>query len=151
MIKPFEYYVNENLVRKSIPNLGMARSLLQKAEVRLRRVMNEKITKSESSIIFEDIYESLREASQSLMEIKGYKPYSHEALIAFLKGYKMLNDGEVNVIDSYRMLRNSSVYKAEEISSEKCAEALEFAKQALPEIREKFEQLTKEGVKWKIE
>ena len=85
MIKPFRFYIAENLVRKSVPNISMATSLLQKAEIRLRRIAREKISDSESSIVFEDIYESLREASQSLMEIGGYKPYSHEALISFLK------------------------------------------------------------------
>ena len=43
MIKPFEYYINEKLVRKSVPNISMAKSLLQKSEIRLKRVKNEKI------------------------------------------------------------------------------------------------------------
>ena len=61
MIKPFGYYINENLVRKSIPNISMAKSLLQKSEIRLKRVKNEKISDENSSIVFEDIYERWRE------------------------------------------------------------------------------------------
>lgn len=144
MIKPFDYYISENLVRKSTPNVSMARSLLQKSSIRLKRAISGKISSDDASIIFEDIYESLREASQSLMEVKGYKPYSHEALIAFLKENKMLKDSEIIAFDNYRILRNNSVYKAEEISSEKCVEALEFAKQTIPKITEKFNHLSKE-------
>lgn len=143
MIKPFEYYIKENLVRKSTANISTAKSLLQKAEVRLKRIIISKIEENESSIVFEDIYECLREASQSLMEVKGYKPYSHEALISFLKEQKLLSDEEVNVLDNYRILRNNSVYKAEKVSFQKCLEALEFAKKTLPELNNKFQELVK--------
>ena len=143
MIKPFEYYINEKLVRKSIPNISMAKSLLQKSEIRLKRVKNEKITEENSSILFEDIYEILRESSQSLMEIKGFKPYSHEALVSFLKDYKLISDEDANIIDNYRILRNNSVYKAEKVSLQKCEEALKFSGKMLPEIKSKFDEITK--------
>ena len=142
MIKPFEYYINEKLVRKSVPNISMAKSLLQKSEIRLKRVKNEKIDDENSSIVFEDVYELLREASQSLMEINGFKPYSHEALVSFLKDYKLLPDEKIITMDNYRVLRNNSVYKAEKVSSQKCSEALEFAKKILPEIKAKFDKIS---------
>ncbi len=142
MIKPFQYFISENLVRKSLPNSSMAKALLEKAEIRLTRI-NESITEKEASIIFEDIYESLREASQSLMELKGYKPYSHEALISFLNENKFLSLENVNIINNYRILRNNSVYKAEKVSKEKCLEALKFAREILPEINKKLKELIK--------
>ena len=139
MIKPFEYYIKEKLVRKSFQNVSMAKSLLQKAEIRLKRISNGKIEEENSSIIFEDTYEAMREASQSLMEIRGFKPYSHEALISFIKDYKLLSEEKVNILDNYRVLRNNSVYKAEKVSLQKSMEALDFAKFLLPEIRNKFD------------
>lgn len=144
MIKPFVYYINENLVRKSSPNISMAKSLLEKAEIRLKRITAGELNNEESSLVFEDAYECLREASQSLMELKGYKPYSHEALVSFIKEQKFLSDESINIIDNYRILRNNSVYKAQKISLEKCKEALEFAKTTLPEIKSRFQDLVKE-------
>ena len=143
MIKPFGYYLKENLVRKSFPNISMAKSLLLKSEIRLKRVKNEKINDENSSIVFEDIYEILRESSQSLMEIKGFKPYSHEALVSFLKEYKLISEENANIIDAYRILRNNSVYKAEKVSLQKCVEALGFSKKMLPEIKSKFNEIVK--------
>jgi len=103
-----------------------------------------KIEESESLIVFEDVYGCLREASQSLMEIKGYKPYSHEVLISFLKEQKFLSEENINMLDNYRILRNSSVYKAEKVSLHKCLEAIEFTKRALPELKNKFKELSEE-------
>ena len=142
MIKPFSYYLKENLVRKSVPNISMAKSLLDKAQIRLKRIKKETLADDESSIIFEDIYESLREASQSIMELKGYKPYSHEALVSFLKENNILSEGKIAAIDNYRILRNNSIYKAEKVSLEKCREALNFAATTVPELKSAFEQIT---------
>jgi uncharacterized protein (UPF0332 family) len=142
MIKPFEYYLKQNLARRTVPNPGMAGSLIIKAELRIKRAQTSKITAEESSLVFEDIYEALRESSQALMEIKSYKPYSHEALISFLKEEQLISDEEINVIDNYRILRNNSVYSAEKVSVTKCNEALAFARTILPKIKKKFEDLT---------
>jgi len=124
-----------------MPNISMAKSFIQKAEIRLAKIIREGVIESESSIIFEDIYESLREASQALMEIKGYKPYSHEALISFLLEHKLLDEGIIRILDNFRALRNDSVYQAQKISLNKCLEALDFAKKTLPIIKKRFDNL----------
>ncbi len=143
MIKSFEYFIGESLVRKEIPNKSLAKDLVEKAEIRLSRVLKSEIEEREASIVFEDVYEIIREAAQAIMELKGYKPYSHEALIAFLKEGKYLPEREITVLNNYRVLRNKSVYRAEKISVEKCKEALDFAKATLPLIKNKVEELLK--------
>ncbi len=143
MIKPFVYYIRENLAVKSFPNPGMARSLIEKGEIRLGRIKKTSITEEESSIVFEEIYECLREMCQSLMELEGFKPYSHEALISFVKERNFLSEEKVTVLDNYRILRNNSVYKAEKVSLQKCLEALQFAKGIAPELKVLFERLKK--------
>ena len=141
MIKPFEFFIKEGLVRKSSGNISMAKSFLEKAQIRVKRIDPKTIEENEASIVFEDIYESLREAAQALMEVKGYKPYSHEAVISFVKEHKYLSDEKTNIFDNYRILRNNLVYKAEKVSIQKCLEALEFTKQTLPEIDKQFNSM----------
>ncbi len=147
MIKPLQYYIKENLVKRSAKNISIAKSLMEKAEIRLKRINANKIEENEASLVFEDIYESLREAAQSLMEVNGYKPYSHEALISFLCEKKFLSQEELHDFDNYRILRNNSVYKAEKVSLEKCHEAKGFAGQILPELNKKLKELLNENSK----
>ncbi|MBU1129353.1 MAG: hypothetical protein KJ949_01855 [Nanoarchaeota archaeon] len=143
MIKPFEYYEKERQVEKTMSNIALARSLLEKAEIRLKRILEEQVNESKSSLIFEDAYESIREAAQSLMQLKKYKPLSHEALISFLIKKKYLSQENINLLNNYRVLRNKSVYQAEKISIEKCKESIKFASEILPEIKQKFKELIK--------
>ena len=145
MIKPFQYYIKENLVKRSAQNISMAKSLMEKAEIRFRRLNVDKIEENEASLVFEDIYECLREAAQSIMEINGYKPYSHEALLSFLHERKFLSEEKIHMFDNYRVIRNNSVYKAEKVSLEKCHEAKGFASQILPELDKKLKELLREN------
>ena len=135
MIRDFEYYLEKNMVKRSVPNSSMAKSLIAKAELRLKRLKVNDIQDEMSSIIFEETYEALREASQSLMQIRGFKPYSHEALIAFLIKEQLMPESFTKNFDRYRILRNKSVYKAQKISVDTCKEALAFAKLHIPELK----------------
>ncbi len=139
MIENFNFYLRENSVKKESPDPIEAGSLIEKAMQRLEYVKKNKIDESNASFIFEDIYDCLREASQSLMSKMGYKSYSHEAIIAFMKEFFAFSDYDISVLDRYRILRNNSVYRAEKVSKQTCIEALDFAKKFLPKIRKEFE------------
>ena len=77
------------------------------------------------------------------MQLKGFKPVSHDALVSFIKEEKMLSAEKANVFNNYRILRNNSVYRAETISIQKCIEALKFTEDILKEFNKIFEKLAK--------
>ena len=143
MIQKFQYYIDEHLARKVAVDCGEAKSLMNKATLRLDYIKKQEINEDTSSFIFEDIYETLREAAQSLMSLKGYKPYSHEALISFLKDYYQFPEHEISSFDRYRALRNKTVYCAANVSPEVCKEALEFLETFLPKLKTAYEKSQK--------
>ncbi len=139
MIKEFKYYLNSNLARKGSPDIAQAKALITKAEGRIKfSIKSREINENTASYIFEDIYECLREASQSLMSLKGYKPYSHEAIISFLKEFCSFSESDINFLNQYRILRNKSIYGGERISAVKCKESLRFLYTFLSQIKEEF-------------
>ena len=87
MTEKFQYYLDECLVRKISVDKEEAKSLMNRAIQRVAYIKGQEINEDTSPFIFEDIYEAIREASQSLMSLKGYKPYSHEGLISFLREF----------------------------------------------------------------
>ncbi len=139
MIERFEYYLTANLVRKQKADKEEAKSLMKKAVHRLNYIKKQEIKEDTASFIFEDIYESLREASQSLMSLKGYKPYSHEALISFLRDFYNFTGSDISTFDRFRVLRNKTVYSAVWVSVEVCQEALAFLEDFLPKLSREFE------------
>ncbi len=143
MIENFEFYINNEMVKKTLPNRDNAAALMARAHSRLDYVRSQKITKNTAAFIFEDIYEVLREGSQALMELKGFKPYSHEAQVAFLRDNCKLRGDLVSTFDRFRILRNKCVYGAATISIETCNEALGFAVSVLPELKKLLDSETK--------
>ena len=143
MIQKFQYYLDEHLARKVAVDCEEAKSLMNKATLRLDYIKKQEINEDTSSFIFEDIYETLREAAQSLMSLKGYKPYSHEALISFLKECYKFPEHEISSFDRYRILRNKTVYCAANVSPEVCKEALKFLETFLPKLKNAYEKSQK--------
>ncbi len=133
MILPFEKYLEEGKIEKQVPDVNRGHSLIKKAEKRLRFLRP--IASESADLVFEDVYEAMREASQSLMTIRGYKPLSHEALIAYLRDIENFDASIIYKLDSYRKLRNKSIYEAEKIDLIKTKEALAFAQKLLQKIK----------------
>lgn len=142
MIREFQFYLDNDMAKKSAPDKIESDALISKSEGRLNfSIKIRKIDENTSSYIFEDIYECMREAAQSLMSLKGYKPYSHEALISCLREFFNFSEKDLSAFDRYRILRNKTIYKGEKISAETCKEALDFLMTFLPKIKKEFKKL----------
>jgi uncharacterized protein (UPF0332 family) len=143
MIMNFQHYIDEGLVRKVSVDREEAKALMKRAIHRVDYVKGQKVDEYSSPFIFEDIYEALREAAQSLMSLKGYKPYSHEGLISFLKEFYRFPEHEIAAFDRYRALRNKTVYCAANVSPEVCNESLKFLEAFMPKLVNAFESSQK--------
>ena len=143
MIEKFAYYVDNNLVRTGSPDIQEALSLIRKSVNRIAYITGQKLNERNAEFIFEDVYEAVREASQSLMAIKGYKPYSHEALISVLLEFYSLPKEDISAFDRYRILRNKCVYAGAKVSVTVCDESINFLNRFLPKIKQIFEKESK--------
>lgn len=67
------------------------------------------------------------------MALRGFKSYSHEANIAFLKTVGFRQD-EIEKLDNIRKLRHKSKYYGEEIKNEVAKDAFDFCEHILKKI-----------------
>lgn len=138
MINSFESYIQNRTVEKKLPDIHQAHALMNKAEKRLQYVKERPVLQESAQFIFEDSYDVMREAGQALMTLQGFKPLSHEAVIAFLHDKEGVDKATAEKFDSFRRLRNKSLYEAHEISAAKAKEALNFAEELLATLRAKL-------------
>jgi len=137
MINSFENYLKLGKVKRKTPDSEEAKALLNKSEDRLDYIKIKDINTKTARFVLEDSYEAVREAAQSLMSIKGFKPYSHEATISFIKDFYIsaFNEEYIHEFDRFRQLRNDSVYKAVQIIEEDAKSSLLFAQKFIEKIR----------------
>jgi hypothetical protein len=139
-VKEFDKFVEEGKVREVEPNPSQAKSLMDKAEKRLRYAKDREITGENADLILEDSYEAVRESLDSFLVFEGYKSHSHEASIVY--GFEQLDIpyGTVNKLNKFRKLRNDSKYRGEDIEKREAKEITEIAADLIPKLREKMRE-----------
>ncbi|MBI4020679.1 MAG: HEPN domain-containing protein [Candidatus Aenigmarchaeota archaeon] len=137
MINSFERYLKMGKAKRKTPDPEESRSLLQKAEKRLQYVTTRAATTETAAFVLEDAYETAREAAQSLMSLAGFKPYSHEATLSFLREYygPQFPETVIAQFDRFRQLRHDSIYKAVDIVPEDARACLSFARDFLGRVK----------------
>ena len=108
---------------------GESKAMIMRASKRLEYVKSQSITEDNAPFLFEDIYEIMRECVHGLMAANGYKPYSHEATVAFLDEHYKSYFGEklVEAFNRYRIIRNNIMYRANFVSKYEAIKALDIA------------------------
>lgn len=128
-MKPLKFYIESGLVRQGSKDPGESKAMIVRASKRLEYVKSQSITEGNASFLFEDIYEIMRECVHGLMAANGYKPYSHEATVAFLDECHKPYFGEklIEAFNRYRIIRNNIMYRANFVSKEEATKALDVA------------------------
>ncbi len=84
-------------------------------------------------MVFENIYDCLRELLDALLAVDGYKSYSHEAAISYLKLFN-ISESIISNLDRFRATRNDSKYYGKIPSLENAEEIKQFYKDNKPII-----------------
>ena len=80
MINSFENYLKLGKVKRKTPDYEEAKALFEQSKERMEYIKLRDINQKTSKFVLQDSYEAVREAAQSLMSIRGFKPYSHEGV-----------------------------------------------------------------------
>lgn len=143
MINSFENYLRLGKVKRKTPDLEEAKSLLNKAENRIAYTESKKVDYKTAQFVLEDSYEAIREAAQALMSIRGFKPYSHEATISFVKEFynSDFSEEELHKFDRFRQLRNNSVYMAKPVTNGDAEASVLFATEFISKVKVLLENI----------
>jgi len=109
-MKKFEEFIKERDVKRISPDMELAKSLLEELKIRAEIAFEMKIDEKMARIVFELLYDCLRELTDVLLALDGYKSYSHEAGIAYLKKFPEISEYEISELDSFRKIRIGSKY-----------------------------------------
>ncbi|RLJ08259.1 MAG: hypothetical protein DRP16_01835 [Candidatus Aenigmatarchaeota archaeon] len=125
MIMSFRYYLEKGSVRKDTKDVNRAKSLSEIVKKRM-----ETARKMEPNFKLEFAYESVIESIEAVMAVNGYKSYSHEANIAYLR---VLSFPESVVVeaDKLRIKRHRSKYYGGKVPEEEGDKAIKTAERII--------------------
>lgn len=138
-MRAFGFYLEKNDAKRVSKDPELARSLVKDMEGRITKALTLNI-EDFAKIFFENIYDSLREFCDALLALDGYKSYSHQASITYLKEYGF-SEEFIARLDMFRYKRNGSKYYGKEISPEEAESIKEFYLRNMTKIK----KITKES------
>ena len=136
-MKDFDEFVREGLVRTQRKDVARARSLVEETRNRTRFLKSIPAAKENASYIVENAYDIIRELIEARLSMDGYKSYSHEATVAYLKKLGFPGS-QALFIDDMRKVRNGIKYYGGGATLDYALTVLKFLETA----HEKLEKLS---------
>ena len=141
-MRRFEEFLATDDVKRVSPDYGLARSLKADAEERFELMLSLKLDEKSATLIFEQAYDALRQCSDALLAIKGYRSYSHVATLSFLLRYSCISSNDVRDFDNAREKRNLSIYYAKKLNPSETREMIALYRHLKPKLDALFRNLT---------
>lgn len=123
-MREFRSYLESKKVNKASPDQELARALLRNVEEREKSTLKLNVEEFHL-LVFENLYDCLRELLDALLALEGYKSYSHEASIAYLR-HLQFPESKVAQLDRFRAKRNNSKYYGRSPSVDDAEEIKQF-------------------------
>lgn len=116
---------------KDIPRI---RSLLTSSTSVASAALTIPLTEENATLIFRELYESIRQLGDALWWALGYEPDSHEASMKILTEIDIKEKLSLYKLDRFRKIRHDSHYRGYLITPEQTREIITFWKKCSQEI-----------------
>lgn len=133
-MKDFELFIQNGDVKKQASDKNLSDSLEADSIKRMEYTKSSKISEDDAKYIYENVYESLREAADAILILQGFKSFSHEASISFLQRFNDFSAAEIAEFNRLRIKRNGMKYYGKSCSTTDVEEAIKFAERLLKKI-----------------
>ena len=133
-MKDFEFFIQSGDVKKQIPDSNFSNSLIKDSIKRLKYAKSSSLTEENAKYVYENAYESLREAADAILFLKWFKSFSHEATVSFLQQFNEISIKEISEFDRMRRKRNGMKYYGKPCPIEDAKDSMEFAEKFMEKL-----------------
>jgi len=140
-MRTFKEFKDQGWIKEKTPDEARARSVIEEAEHRLKFFKDMKINESSTNYIIENMYDVIRELIEAKMLIDGYKTYSHEAIVSYLKVLEF-QDSEIKFVDTLRETRHKTKYYGLITDIEYADKVVSFTKEIYKKLKTLLEEDT---------
>ncbi|MEK6840430.1 MAG: hypothetical protein AABX79_00565 [Nanoarchaeota archaeon] len=132
--KILDYWLRKRGIRPRQQDKEKIKSMLVSAEINAKVAKKIKLNDNSATLIFREVYESVRQLGDSKLWLIGYEPLNHEVSMEILKDFNIKEKIRLNSLDRFKKIRNdlnyrgfrATIYQAEEIIDfwNKCGEEI---------------------------
>ena len=101
-------------------------SMIKSAEVNVKVTKTIALNEDSATLIFRELYESIRQLGDAYWWALGYEPSNHEISMDILKELNIKENVKLNYLSRYKQIRNDANYKGFRVTNSQANEILDF-------------------------
>lgn len=121
-----QYWIMKGALRNRQRDLEKIKSMINSAEVNSKVTQDIKIDNNTATLVFREIYESIRQLGDVKLWLTGYEPQNHEVSMEILKEFDIKDKVKLNSLDRLKKIRHDINYQGFRASVIQAEEILEF-------------------------
>ncbi len=135
-----KWLIKEKRIRQRSMDKEKIKSLLMSSKSNAEVVISLGLNEKNSTVIFREVYESIRQLGDARWWVGGYEPLDHDISLEILKNLKIKNSIELNFLDRFRKIRNDANYRGFKVAESQAKEIILFWSKSGMEILELIQQ-----------
>ena len=121
-----ETWIKMELLRNRQIDKEKIKSMINSAEINARVAGQIKINEETATLIFREIYESIRQLGDIKWWLLGYEPSNHEISLEILKEFDIKEKIKLNSLYRFKKIRHDANYRGIIVLSAQAEEIIEF-------------------------
>jgi effector-binding domain-containing protein len=121
-----EMMVKTGELRPKSPDKERIKSLLKSVENNVNVTKSIPVNEYSATVIFREIYESIRQLGDAKWWLLGYEPQNHQVSMDILKEMNIKDKLRLNHLNRFRKIRNDANYRGFSVSASQAREILDF-------------------------
>lgn len=121
-----EFWIKEEGLRPRQPDKERIKSMIRSAKINADIVKSIKLTDDSATVIFREVYESIRQLGDAQWWLLGYEPLNHEVTMEILKEMEIKDKLRLNHLARFKKIRNDINYRGFRASVLQAQEILNF-------------------------
>lgn len=129
-----ELWLKARAIRNRQKDIEKIKSIINSVEINIRVVKEIKINEDTATLIFREIYESIRQLGDVKWWLLGYEPLNHEVSMEILKDFDIKDKIKLNSLERFKKIRRDVNYRGFRTTIHQTEEIIDFWKKCGEEI-----------------
>ena len=121
-----DIWLRAKLLRKRQADKSRITSMIKTAEMNVRVIRKLPLEEENATVIFREIYESIRQLGDAKWWLLGYEPANHEISLEILKEMDIKEKIKLNNLDRFKRTRHDANYKGFIVPLSQAKEIIDF-------------------------
>ena len=121
-----DIWLKSRIIRSRQMDVERIRSMINSSSINAKVAKEIKLNEETATLIFRELYESIRQLGDAKWWLLGYEPANHEVSLEILKEFGIKDKLKLNSLDRFKRIRHDINYRGFRATIAQAQEILDF-------------------------